>query len=164
MIISNFQFLISNVDEVKKYVANANKKTDIERADLSKEKTGVELKGIKAINPANGEELPIFVADYVITGYGTGAIMAVPAHDERDWEFAKKYNLPIRCVVSPYPASPRVSQILPTDLDNKVTIDQETNNILEGKRVWTGLGISINSGFLNSLKTQEAKTKMIAWL
>ena len=94
--------VLDNKEEVKKYVQAAKKKTEIERTGADKEKTGVELKGVKAINPASGEEIPIFVADYVLTGYGTGAIMAVPAHDERDWQFAKKYKLPIRRVVVPF--------------------------------------------------------------
>ncbi len=85
---------IENFSEVEKYISDTKKKSELERQQ-SKEKTGVELKGIKAVNPANGEEVPIWVADYVLAGYGTGAIMAVPAHDERDFEFAKKYNLPI---------------------------------------------------------------------
>jgi leucyl-tRNA synthetase len=90
-----------NKKDVEKYVASAKKSTDIERTAEGKDKTGVELKGIKAINPANKEEIPVFVADYVLGGYGTGAIMAVPAHDERDYEFAKKYSLPIREIVAP---------------------------------------------------------------
>lgn len=94
--------LITNYSEIKKYVARASHKSELERTDLAKDKTGVEIKGIKAINPANGKELPIFVADYVLSSYGTGAIMAVPAHDERDNEFAKKYNLPIIEVVAPF--------------------------------------------------------------
>lgn len=93
---------IRNWQEVQRYLEQAAKKSDLERTDLAKEKTGVELKGIKAINPANNEEIPIWVADYVLSSYGTGAIMAVPAHDERDFEFAKKYELPIREVVIPY--------------------------------------------------------------
>ncbi len=92
---------IKNWDSVEEYISNARKKTSLERTELQKDKTGVELKGIKAINPVNKEELPIFIADYVLTGYGTGAIMAVPAHDERDFEFARKYDLPIREVVAP---------------------------------------------------------------
>jgi len=100
-IISNIQYQISNIKEVQEYVAKAKNKSDLERTDLAKEKTGVELKGIKAINPANNEELPIFVADYVLSGYGTGAIMAVPAHDERDFEFAKKYGLEIKTIIEP---------------------------------------------------------------
>ncbi len=100
-LISNFQDTISNFQEVKNYIEEAKKKSDLERTDLNKEKTGVEIKGIKAINPVNGQEIPIFVADYVMMGYGTGAIMAVPAHDERDYEFAKKYNISIKEVVAP---------------------------------------------------------------
>jgi len=98
-IIQNYESGIMNYAEVKEYIEEARKKSDLERTDLNKEKTGVELKGIKAINPVNGKEIPIFVADYVMMGYGTGAIMAVPAHDERDFEFAKKYNLEIKKVI-----------------------------------------------------------------
>jgi leucyl-tRNA synthetase len=94
-LIHNSLFIIQNKDEVKKYIEGAKKKTELERTDLVKEKTGVELRGIKAINPANNKEIPVWVADYVLKGYGTGAIMAVPAHDERDMEFAKKFNLPV---------------------------------------------------------------------
>lgn len=93
---------IENKDEVITYVKAAAAKTEIERTAEGKEKTGVELKGVKAINPADGEEIPMFVADYVLGGYGTGAIMAVPAHDERDFAFAKKYNIPVKQVVAPY--------------------------------------------------------------
>lgn len=92
---------IQNFEEVKKYVAQVKTKTEIERTAEGKEKTGVELKGIRAVNPANGEEVSVWIADYVLADYGTGAVMAVPAHDERDWEFAKKYNLPIREVIVP---------------------------------------------------------------
>ena len=93
--------VLENKEEVLAYVRKAKQKNDIERGDNTREKTGVELKGIKAINPANGEQISIFVADYVLGGYGTGAIMAVPAHDERDYAFAKKFDLPIRRVVEP---------------------------------------------------------------
>ncbi len=93
--------VLKNSADITKYKSEAKKKTDIERTDAKKEKTGLELVGIKAINPANKEEVPVFVADYVLADYGTGAVMAVPAHDERDWEFAKKYELPIREVVIP---------------------------------------------------------------
>ena len=91
---------ITNYKEVEEYIKKAQKKSDLERTDLAKEKTGVEVKGIKAINPVNGEEIPVWVADYVLIGYGTGAIMAVPAHDERDFEFAKKFGIKIKQVVS----------------------------------------------------------------
>ncbi|MCK5027650.1 MAG: GxxExxY protein, partial [Candidatus Pacebacteria bacterium] len=93
---------ITNYKEVIKYVKKAQSKSDLERTDLAKDKTGIEVKGIKVINPVNGEEIPVWVADYVLIGYGTGAIMAVPAHDERDFEFAKKYDLPIKEVVAPF--------------------------------------------------------------
>jgi leucyl-tRNA synthetase len=100
-LVAKYKLQATNSKEVEKYVKQAAKKSDLDRTDLAKEKTGVELKGIKAINPANNEEIPIWVADYVLSTYGTGAIMAVPAHDERDHEFAKKYELPIRRVVEP---------------------------------------------------------------
>ena len=90
---------IENWEEIEAYRKEAKKKNELERTELAKEKTGVELKGIKAINPANKEEIPVYIADYVLASYGTGAIMAVPAHDQRDWEFAKKYNLPIAQVI-----------------------------------------------------------------
>ncbi|HVV15500.1 MAG TPA: leucine--tRNA ligase [Candidatus Paceibacterota bacterium] len=92
---------LENKEEVETYVAAAKNKTDLERQEEQKDKTGVELKGVKAINPANKEEIPIYVADYVLGGYGTGAIMAVPAHDERDYQFAKKFNIPIKEVIEP---------------------------------------------------------------
>ncbi len=101
-LIKNLEFRIKNLGEVENYIKKAKKKTDEERIAEGKEKTGVELKGIKAINPANKKEIPIFVADYVLASYGTGAIMAVPAHDERDFEFAKKYELEIKQVIQPY--------------------------------------------------------------
>jgi len=100
-IITNYKLQITNYDEVKKYIEEVKQKSDLDRTDLAKEKTGVELKGIKAVNPVNNEEIPIWAADYVLSSYGTGAIMAVPAHDERDFEFAKKFGLEIRFVVKP---------------------------------------------------------------
>ncbi len=101
-LISNLKSRIINSKEVELYLKKAVKKSDEERIAEGKEKTGVELKGIKAINPANGKEIPVWIADYVLTGYGTGAIMAVPAHDERDFEFAKKYKLPVQQVIAPH--------------------------------------------------------------
>lgn len=98
-ILESLKDKISNWDEVEQYISETKKKSELDRQQ-SKEKTGVELKGIHAINPANGEEVPVWIADYVLAGYGTGAVMAVPAHDERDFEFAKKYNLTIKDVVS----------------------------------------------------------------
>ena len=100
-LIKNYELRIKNYGEVEKYIKKIKNKSDLERTDLNKDKTGVELKGIKAINPATKEEIPVWVADYVLPNYGTGAIMAVPAHDERDFEFAKKYELPIKQVVAP---------------------------------------------------------------
>ena len=91
---------IKNWSEIEAYREAASKKSDFERAELAKDKTGVQIDGLVAVNPVNGKEVPIWVSDYVLMSYGTGAIMAVPAHDERDWEFAKKFNLPIIQVVA----------------------------------------------------------------
>ena len=137
-LIADNQSLISNLSEVQEYINKVKNKSDLERTDLNKDKTGVELKGLKAINPVNKEELPIFVADYVLSGYGTGAIMAVPAHDERDWEFACKYNL----------------------LKKSVVLVEGAN----ADEVVVGNGISINSDFLDGLATEEAKAKIIEYL
>lgn len=101
-LVKNYESRITNYGEVEKYVIAAQNKTEMERTGLAKEKTGVELKGVKAINPFTNEEIPVWVADYVLGFYGTGAVMAVPAHDERDFEFAKKYGLPIKETVAPY--------------------------------------------------------------
>lgn len=128
-----------NAEQAKKYINESAKKSDLERTDLVKEKTGVKLEGIMGINPVNNKEIPIFMADYVLVSYGTGVIMAVPAHDERDWEFAKKYNLPIIPVISG-------SQT-----------DQEPYTS-------TDVGQLINSGFLNGKNVAEAKEAIINWL
>ncbi len=101
-LIQRLKSQITNWEEVEKYIEKVKKESELERNAEGKEKTGIELKGIKAVNPANNEEIQIYIADYVLVGYGTGAVMAVPAHDERDFEFAKKYKLPIRQVVMPY--------------------------------------------------------------
>jgi len=141
--ISNLKSKISNLEEVEKYIEEAKNKSELQRTDLAKGKTGVELKGIKAVNPFNNEEMPIFVADYVLGGYGTGAVMAVPAHDERDWEFAKKYNLPVKMVVCPNYPKP----ICP---------------VLEN--AYTGEGHLVGSGEFNGIKSSEAREKMTKWL
>ena len=137
--VENNKEIIENYDQVLEYKAQAARKSDFERTELVKEKTGVELKGVKAINPATGKEIPIFISDYVLAGYGTGAIMAVPAHDERDWDFAKKFNLPIIEVV----AGGNVEEAAFTDVET---------------------GVLVNSGFLNGLEVADAKAKMIEFL
>ncbi|MFA6485901.1 MAG: leucine--tRNA ligase [Candidatus Magasanikbacteria bacterium] len=162
-LLRNQKFNIKNQKEVNEYIANAKNKTVMERTELAKEKTGIEIQGIKAVNPANGEQVPIFVADYVLGNYGTGAIMAVPAHDERDWEFAKKYDLPIRCVVIPDAYSVE-SASKPFSDNFQKDQDVEMTKILLGEKCNVSGGISTNSDFLNGLKTPEAKQKMITWL
>ena len=99
-IIDKYKDELKNWDAIAAYRDEAAKKSDFERAELAKEKTGVQIEGLTAINPVNGKEIPIWISDYVLMSYGTGAIMAVPAHDERDWEFAKKFNLPLIQVVA----------------------------------------------------------------
>ena len=133
---------IANYSEVEKYVADAAKKSDFERGELNKDKTGVLLEGVKAINPVNNEEIPIFIADYVLITYGTGAIMAVPAHDERDWDFAKKFSLPIIEVVSGGEKS----------VQEEVFTSKDDDAIL------------VNSDFLNGLTVKQAIPVMINWL
>ena len=134
--------IIKNVDAVKAYQAEAARKSDFERSELNKEKTGVKLEGVMGINPVNDTEIPIFISDYVLSTYGTGAIMAVPAHDTRDWEFAKKFGLPIIEVVQGN---------TPSNLDEAAFTDVAT-------------GTLVNSGFLNGLSVADAQKKMIAWL
>ena len=148
---------IKNWGEVKKYVEEAKRKSELERTDLAKEKTGVRLEGIMAINPVNNEEIPVFIADYVLMGYGTGAIMAVPAHDMRDYEFAVKYNLDIKEVVK-----------VNNNQENQNAKIKNENDNLKLKNFdfdcFAGDGIAVNSGFLDGLKTVEAKEKIIKWL
>ena len=134
--------IIKNADAVKAYQAEAARKSDFERSELNKEKTGVKLEGVMGINPVNDKEIPIFISDYVLATYGTGAIMAVPAHDTRDWEFAKKFGLPIIEVVK---------GTTPSNLDEAAFTDVAT-------------GTLVNSGFLNGLSVTDAKKKMIEWL
>ncbi len=131
-----------NRKEVDAYCTKAQKKSELERTSLEKEKTGVELKGVKAVNPATKEEIPIWIADYVIARYGTGAIMAVPAHDERDFAFAKKFSLPVREVVQPNYRGP--SSVI-------------TEN---GPLKYTGSGIMVNSGQFDGLESEAAKWKI----
>ena len=134
--------LIRNPEAIAAYQEEAARKSDFERTELNKEKTGVKIEGVEAVNPVNGKRVPIFISDYVLATYGTGAIMAVPAHDTRDWEFAKKFGLPIVEVVKGQTAS---------DLDKEAFTDVAT-------------GTLVNSGFLDGLSVEDAKEKMYAWL
>ena len=134
---------IKNWDEILAYREQASRKSDFERAELAKDKTGVAIDGLTAINPVNGKEVPIWVSDYVLMSYGTGAIMAVPAHDERDWEFAKKFHLPIIQVVAKNGEEVDVNEAAFTDV---------------------ATGVLINSDFLNGLEVKDAKEKMITFL
>ena len=130
---------ITNIDAVREYQQSAAKKSDFERTELQKDKTGVKLEGVRAINPVNNTEIPIFISDYVLISYGTGAIMAVPGHDTRDWEFAKKFDLPIIEVV----AGGDVTKEAYTDCND---------------------GVMVNSGFLSGLSVDDAKKAMQKWL
>jgi leucyl-tRNA synthetase len=132
-IILSLESRVTNFDEVQKYIKETKSKTEIERTDAKKEKTGVKLEGVMAVNPANGEEVPVFVADYVLGNYGTGAVMAVPAHDNRDFAFAKKYNLPIIEVISG------------GDISNQAYIEE---------------GTLLNSGEFDGLNSEEAREKI----
>ena len=131
---------LQNADEVKKYIEDAAKKSEFERTELAKDKTGARLEGVNAVNPVTGKEIPVFISDYVLVTYGTGAIMAVPAHDSRDWDFAKKFNLPIIEVVA---GGEDVQKEAYTDVSS---------------------GTMINSGFLDGLSVKEAIPKMISYL
>ena len=130
---------LNNLDEIKAYQVAAAKKSDFERTEIAKDKTGVKLDGVMAINPVNGKEIPIFISDYVLISYGTGAIMAVPAHDTRDWEFAKKFDLPIIEVVA-------------------------GGNPEEEAYTDCGTGIMVNSGFLDGMTVEQAKKAITDWL
>ncbi len=139
--IDKYQEEIGNWDEVVAYRELAARKSDFERTELAKDKTGVAIDGLTAVNPVNGKEIPIWISDYVLMTYGTGAIMAVPAHDERDWEFAKKFGLPIIEVVAG--SETGVEEAVYTDVED---------------------GILVNSDFLNGLHVAEAKKKIIEFL
>ena len=130
---------LSNIDAIREYQAAAARKSDFERTEVAKDKTGVLVEGVKAINPVNNKEIPIFISDYVLVSYGTGAIMAVPAHDTRDWEFAKKFDLPIIEVV-------------------------KGGNVQKEAYTDCATGIMVNSGMLDGLTVDEAKKKIISWL
>ena len=140
-IIEKLKDKIQNMDEVRKYQTYAKEKTTFERTELVKEKMGVKLEGVVGINPVNGKDVEIWIGDYVMMGYGTGAIMAVPAHDDRDFEFAKKYNIPIIQVISK---------------DGKETLNLD--------KAYTEDGIHINSEFLDGLNKEEAINKMLEFL
>ena len=142
-IIDKYKDELKNWDAIVAYRDEAAKKSDFERAELAKEKTGVQIEGLTAINPVNGKEIPIWISDYVLMSYGTGAIMAVPAHDERDWEFAKKFNLPLIQVVAKNGEEVDINAAAFTDV---------------------ATGVLINSDFLNGLEVKDAKAKMIAFL
>ncbi len=130
---------LTNMEEIKAYQEMAAKKSDFDRTEMNKDKTGVKLEGVKAINPVNGTEIPIFISDYVLMSYGTGAIMAVPAHDDRDWEFAKVFHIPMIEVVA-------------------------GGNIEEAAFTDCATGVMVNSGFLTGLSVEEAKVKIKDWL
>ncbi len=135
---------ILNLEEIEEYKKKAALKSDFERSEINKDKTGVEIKGIKAINPLTNKEIPIWISDYVLSSYGTGAIMAVPAHDSRDFEFATKFNLPI-------------VQVVTSNDDVKVDLSKEAFTDV-------ATGILINSGFLDGLSVTDAKSKVIKYL
>ena len=138
-ILKKWEADIKNIDEVHAYQEEASKKSDFERTEMAKDKTGVIIDGVSAINPVNDVEIPIFISDYVLATYGTGAIMAVPGHDTRDWEFAKKFDLPI------------IEVVAGGDVEKEAFTDCET-------------GTLVNSGFLNGLSVDEAKEAIIKWL
>ena len=141
LLIKKLEDRISNLSEIDEYKKKAALKSDFERSEINKDKTGVEVKGIKAINPLTNKEIPIWISDYVLSSYGTGAIMAVPAHDTRDFEFGTKFNLPIIQVV-------KSNGNIEVDLSKEAFTDVAS-------------GILINSGFLNGLSVEEAKNKVL---
>jgi leucyl-tRNA synthetase len=162
-LIAESRKLIANWDEVEKYIKKTQSKTELERTSLEKVKNGVELKGIKAINPATKKEIPIFIADYVLTTYGTGAIMAVPAHDERDFEFAQKYDLPVEYVVASYiktDAKPNVTTIK-RKMIHAIVLDQNNEKVLCLKWKKEGWGSIIVGGIDNEENALEAAKREI---
>jgi len=147
--------ILGNAAEVEEYRRKAASKSDLERTELNKEKTGVRLEGVAGVNPVNGEALPVFISDYVLASYGTGAIMAVPAHDDRDFEFAKVFNLPVYQVVAPSGAA------------GASAAGSGAERVpYAGEAAFTDIadGVMVNSGFITGLPVKEAQKKMIAWL
>ena len=166
-LVEKYKDKILNKEEVEEYKKKSALKSDFERSELNKEKTGVEIKGIKAINPFTNEEIPIWISDYVLITYGTGAIMAVPAHDDRDFEFAKKFNLPIKPVIKPDLRN--VSEDLRKELESKFDYLLEENvdySKIEMQEPFTDVnnGIAINSGILDGLTSKEAIKKAISYI
>ncbi len=165
--IKKYESKIENLKEVKEYQEKAAMKSDFERAELNKEKTGVEIKGIKVINPLTNEEIPVWISDYVLITYGTGAIMAVPAHDTRDFEFAKKFNLPIKPVI--IPKIKDEADKLQNEIEAKFQYnfsDSQEKLYMEMKEAFTDVenGIAVNSGFLNGLESKEAIKKATEYI
>lgn len=138
-LIKKWASLIANMDEVNAYIEECSKKSDFERTELNKDKSGVCLQGVHAINPVNNENIPIFISDYVLVSYGTGAIMAVPGHDTRDWEFARKFDLPI------------IEVVKGGDIEQEAYLDCET-------------GVMVNSGFLTGMSVEDGKAAITKWL
>lgn len=164
-LIKKYEDKITNLDEVNEYKQKAALKSDFERAELNKEKTGVEIKGIKAINPLTNETIPIWISDYVLITYGTGAIMAVPAHDERDFEFAQKFKLPIKPVIMP--KSDNKMDKLQNEVEAKFDyLMNYDNSSMFMKEPYTDVenGVAVNSEFLNGLTSKEAIKKAIDYI
>ena len=164
-LIKKYEDKITNLDEVNEYKQKAALKSDFERAELNKEKTGVEIKGIKAINPLTNETIPIWFSDYVLITYGTGAIMAVPAHDERDFEFAQKFKLPIKPVIMP--KSDNKMDKLQNEVEAKFDyLMNYDNSSMFMKEPYTDVenGVAVNSEFLNGLASKEAIKKAIDYI
>jgi len=153
VLLANDEYGIENKEEIQKYINESRNRTDIERTAIGAEKTGVELKGVKAINPATKEEIPVFVADYVLPHYGTGAIMAVPAHDERDFEFAQKYNLLTKKVILPE----SVLSIFRNAEDVAIGL---TSSLRLKSDCWSGDGELINSGTFSGKNSKEVKKEI----
>ncbi|MDE7229231.1 MAG: leucine--tRNA ligase [Oscillospiraceae bacterium] len=154
---------IANMDAVREYQAAAAKKSDFDRTEMNKDKTGVKIDGVRAVNPVNGTEIPIFISDYVLMSYGTGAIMAVPAHDTRDWEFAKKFDLPIIEVVKRR-CDTMSQDACPNGGTDAAAVEQASWDVQKEAFTDCATGILTNSEFLNGLSVEDAKVKIKEWL